>query len=88
MNEPRAVSVSFLGDTMCVHLNDGRALRVPLSSFPRLLRASAEQRAAYLISAAGLHWDALDEDISVMHLLTGCGDRHAAALLDEHCRKA
>jgi hypothetical protein len=35
------------------------------------------QRSDYLISAAGLHWAALDEDISVAHLLAGYGDRHA-----------
>lgn len=78
MSEPRAVSLAFDGNTMCVPLNDGRMLSVPSSCFPRLLHASAEQRACYLISAGGLHWDALDEDISVPHLLAGQGDRHAS----------
>lgn len=77
MSESKAVSISFEGDTMRVMLDDARTLSVPLSRFPRLLRASAEQRASYLISAAGLHWEALDEDISLAHLLAGYGDRHA-----------
>lgn len=76
MNERRAVSVSFDDEAMRVLLDDERTLSVPLSRFPRLQRASAEQRSDYLISAVGLHWEALDEDISVEHLLAGYGDRH------------
>jgi hypothetical protein len=57
----------------------GRPLRrpsgVPLAWFPRLLSASPEQRRAVEISAFGLHWEALDEDISVAGLLAGRGDR-------------
>ncbi|WP_229418370.1 DUF2442 domain-containing protein [Massilia sp. Root351] len=58
-------------------LDDERTLSVPLARFPRLQRASAEQRSDYLISVLGLHWEALDEDVSVAHLLAACGDRHA-----------
>ena len=62
--------------TMWVDLSDGRTLGVPLAWFPRLLRANPEQRMDYRISAtgAGLHWDGLDEDISVSGLLEGRGD--------------
>ncbi len=42
---------------------------MPLAWFPRLMRASAEAREAVEISAFGLHWEALDEDISVAGLL-------------------
>lgn len=77
MNEPRAVSISFENETMRVLLDDQRTLSIPLSRFPRLQRASAEHLSGYLISAAGVHWEALDEDISVAHLLAGHGDRHA-----------
>ncbi|MCX7014500.1 MAG: DUF2442 domain-containing protein [Candidatus Sumerlaeota bacterium] len=50
---------------------------VPLAYFPRLLRATPVQRAQYIISGGGtgLHWDELDEDISVPALLLGIGDR-------------
>jgi len=71
----RATSVTFDDDSMWVDLSDGRTLGVPLAWFPRLLRATPELRANCRISRRGLHWDALDEDISVAGLLAGCGDQ-------------
>jgi Protein of unknown function (DUF2442) len=72
-----AESVRFDDDTLWVELADGRTVGAPLAWFPRLLRASAEQRASVRISpsGAGLHWEALDEDISVEGLLAGRGDQ-------------
>jgi hypothetical protein len=62
---------------MWVELTDGRQLGVPLTYFPRLLKSTPAQRKKYVISGGGigLHWDALDEDISVRGLLLGRGDR-------------
>lgn len=77
MNEPRAVKLEFDAVTMRVYMDNDRVLNVPLSSFPRLRNASSTQLADHFISAVGLHWDALDEDISVAHLLMGYGDRNA-----------
>ncbi|MEO8813297.1 MAG: DUF2442 domain-containing protein [Caulobacteraceae bacterium] len=57
-----------------VELDDGRTLGVPLAWFPRLLHGTAKQRAAVSISPSGLHWEMLDEDISVAGLLAGRGD--------------
>jgi hypothetical protein len=62
---------------MWVELSDGRTLGVPLTWFPRLLHATAEQRAQVRISKRGLHWDALDEDVSIAGLLAGFGDQTA-----------
>ena len=59
---------------MWVTLGDGRTLGVPLVWFPRLLRATPAQREAVELSRRGLHWEALDEDISVAGLLAGHGD--------------
>ena len=70
-----ATEVSFDESTMWVALDDGRTLGVPLAWFPRLLSATAAQRAAVEISPMGLHWDELDEDISIEGLITGRGDR-------------
>ena len=70
-----AKSVRFDDDSMWVELDDGRTLGVPLAWFPRLLDATAEQRAAYEISRGGLHWEELDEDISIAGLLLGRGDQ-------------
>ncbi len=71
----KPVKVKFDDDSMWVDLSDGRVLGVPLAWFPRLLDASAEQRAGVRLSSRGLHWEALDEDISVAGLLAGLGDQ-------------
>jgi hypothetical protein len=71
----KAKSVSFDDDKMWVELSDGRTLGIPLAWFPRLLHATPAQRQACRISSRGLHWEALDEDISVAGLLAGLGDR-------------
>ncbi len=70
-----ATAVRFDDDSMWVELSDGRTLGVPLAWFPRLLRASPAQRRDCRISKRGLHWEALDEDISVSGLLAGRSDR-------------
>jgi len=76
-NNARAVKVWFDEDNMWVALSDGRVLSVPKIWFPRLLNASAEELADYELSGhgIGIHWDDLDEDISVPNLLLGYPDR-------------
>jgi hypothetical protein len=69
-----ATAVRFDDHTMWVDLSDGRNLGVPLAWFPRLLRATAEQRDRVEISRVGLHWEEIDEDISIAGLLAGHGD--------------
>jgi len=69
-----ARAVRFDDSSMWVELSDGRVIAVPLAWFPRLLGATPEQREQVEISAMGMHWDALDEDISVAGLLAGQGD--------------
>jgi len=59
---------------MWVDLTDGRTLGVPLAWFPRLLNAAPAARAKVEISRVGLHWEDLDEDISIQGLLAGRGD--------------
>jgi len=70
----RALAVTFDDDSMQVQLSDGRVLGVPLAWFPRLLHATTAERERYTLSTRGLHWEALDEDISVEGLLAGVGD--------------
>ncbi len=70
-----ATSVRFDEDRMWVDLSDGRILAVPLAWFPRLLRAAPEQRDTCRISPRGLHWETLDEDISLAGLLAGYADQ-------------
>ncbi len=72
-----AESLRFDEDTMWVGLSDGRTLGVPLVWFPRLLHANPAAREAFTLSPMGLHWEGLDEDISVAALIAGRGDMAA-----------
>lgn len=67
-------AVRFDEDTLWVSLSDGRTIAAPLAWFPRLLEAAPAQRAMVELSKGGLHWEALDEDISVAGLLAGQPD--------------
>ena len=69
-----ATTVRFDDATMWVELTDGRTLGVPLAWFPRLLHATPAQRDRVELSRLGLHWEDIDEDISVAGLLAGQGD--------------
>jgi Protein of unknown function (DUF2442) len=73
-SSPEPLAVRFDDDSMWVDLEDGRTIGVPLAWFPRLLHASPEQRIGVFLSRCGLHWDALDEDVSIAGLLAGRGD--------------
>ena len=70
---PLAIGVTVTDDLLNVELSDGRALSVPLSWFPRLLQATADERARWRLigGGEGIHWEAIDEDISVEGLLAG-----------------
>lgn len=72
-----AVRVRFDADVLWVELSDGRTIGVPLAWFPRLLRATPVEREQVRMSSRGLHWEALDEDISIAGLLAGLGDLRA-----------
>jgi len=76
-SDPMAIDVSFTPDTFRVTLDDGRELSIPLAWFPRLLHGTPEQREQWELigRGEGLHWEALDEDISVAGLLAGRGDQ-------------
>lgn len=70
----RATEVRFDDAQMWVELEDGRTLGIPLVWFPRLLHGSPAARAQVSISPSGLHWEELDEDISIAGLIAGRGD--------------
>ena len=69
--EPRAVDVSCTADALRVVLADGREISVPLEWFPRLRDATGEQRKGWTLigRGIGIHWECIDEDISVEGLL-------------------
>ncbi len=66
-----AVDVSVTKDSLLVTLADGRCISAPLAWFPRLLRATARQRQNWRLigNGIGIHWEDVDEDISVRSLL-------------------
>ena len=68
---PEPVSVIFTDESLSVTLDDGRMITVPVAWYPRLLNATKEQRLAYELSPGGVHWDEIDEDISVEGMLIG-----------------
>ena len=70
-SEAQAVEVSCTDDVLCVVLADGRTISAPLAWFPRLIEATPSQRAPweFIGGGIGIHWEALDEDISVASLL-------------------
>lgn len=70
--EPRAIDVALTGDSIRVILADGREVTVPLEWFPRLRKATPAQRKKWRLvgKGIGIHWEEIDEDISIESLLT------------------
>lgn len=68
-----ASSVVVTEEALVVELVDGRTLTVPLAWYPRLLHGSVAERGDWRLIGLGegIHWPALDEDISVDALLAG-----------------
>jgi hypothetical protein len=70
---PSAQDVKVTDDTLSVDLGDGRTISVPLAWFPRLVHATQEERNNWRLigNGEGIHWETLDEDISIVGLLAG-----------------
>lgn len=79
--EPLATDVRIEGVMLQVSLDDGRELAVPLEWFPRLRDGSSAARANWRLigQGEGIHWPELDEDISVLGLLSGKKRKRRAA---------
>lgn len=73
IDAPTANNVSVSEDTLSLDLSDGRTISVPIEWFPRLVHASPEERTRwrFIGSGQGIHWEDIDEDISVAGLLAG-----------------
>jgi len=69
--EPIAVDVSVTDDSIRLVLADGREISVPLVWSPRLQKATPKERNNWRLigGGIGIHWEAVDEDISVESLL-------------------
>lgn len=75
--EVRALKVWFDDDNIWLGLEDGRQVSAPLAFYPRLLNATKEQRENYELigPGIGIHWEDLDEDLSVEGIVLGRKDR-------------
>jgi hypothetical protein len=70
--EALAIDVVVTADTLNVVLADGREISAPIGWFPLLMDATDEQRRNWRLigGGVGIHWESLDEDISVAGLLS------------------
>ena len=70
---PSAISVEVTEKELKVDLSDGRTISVPLGWYPRLENADPEELRNWRLigSGEGIHWEDIDEDISVKALLHG-----------------
>jgi hypothetical protein len=67
----RPCSVDFTPTELVVTLADGRKIATPLNWYPRLFRASSQQRLNFELMPMGIHWPDLDEDLGVAGMLRG-----------------
>jgi Protein of unknown function (DUF2442) len=80
---PTASNVRLRDDELAVVLDDGRTISVPLGWFPRLTHGTEAERANWRLigGGRGIHWDDLDEDISIESLIAGRGSAESQASL-------
>jgi hypothetical protein len=67
----RARSVDFVGTDLVVTLADGRRIATPIEWYPRLAKASPQEREKYEIMPLGVHWPDVDEDLSIEGMFEG-----------------
>jgi hypothetical protein len=77
----QARHVSVTDDSIIVDLTDGRTISVPIGWYPRLANATGAERKNFRMigSGRGIHWEDLDEDVSVENLLLGRGSGESSA---------
>lgn len=70
---PYAEDVTVTQEALNVDLSDGRTISVPVAWFPRLLYSIQKERDNWRLIGRGhgIHWEDIDEDISVEGLLAG-----------------
>ncbi len=71
MEAPPPSDVVVTDETLSVELKDGRTISVPTAWYPRLAHGTKEEREKWTLSSIGIHWECLDEDISIAGLLEG-----------------
>lgn len=68
----KATDLEITEDSLKVFLEDGREIIVPIEWFPKLRNATPDERQnwRFIGNGVGIHWESLDEDISVKGLLS------------------
>ena len=66
-------NIEITEDELIVALEDGRTIITPLAWYPRLAFGTESERNNWRLvgDGKGIHWEDLDEDISIEHLLAG-----------------
>ena len=84
---PEAVNIIIADDTLTIELVDSRTLSVPLDWYPRLVHATLEERNNWELHAESghIHWEDLNEDISVEGLLAGRRSGESEASFKRWC---
>ncbi len=80
--QPRVREVEFVDDKLSVSIEDGRVVLVPLTWYPRLLHATAEERNDWRVFEDSdgrdiIFWEQLDELIPVIALIVGVPSRES-----------
>ena len=77
------MSVTFTDDSLVVELSDARTMSAPLAWYPRLLNGTRQERANWRLigGGQGIHWEDLDEDISIEGLFAGQPSNESQASL-------
>ena len=63
--------VRFYSDQVVVDMADGRSIAMPLHFFSKLQTASDAQRQEHRLHHVSVDWEALDEGIDMIAMLTG-----------------
>ena len=73
MEIPQVQQVVVTDDYLTVEISDGRNISVPLAWYPRLQNGSQKERNNWRLtdSQEGIHWEDLDEDISLKNIILG-----------------
>jgi hypothetical protein len=68
-----AQRVVITDHALTVELGDGRSISAPIEWYPRLAHATPQERDNWRLigGGRGIHWEDLDEDISLESLLVG-----------------
>lgn len=64
MNKSQVRNIWLTDTSVWIELIDGRRAQEHFADYQRLAKATAEQRQDYKLSHFGIHWPALDEDLS------------------------